>query len=132
MLKITRSSDELASKAFKINDNEVVVDSDKRTNETVVNLSKNEKSRSLTHIPNIGAIKELTFLTFDAKKTFNYLWLAFIKASIFQYFDLKSHIQIETNISGYAIGGVVNYLNLDTNTLPNDLNDLNSNKSDFG
>ena len=59
------------------------------------------------------------FLTPDANKAFNYLWLAFIKALILRHFDLKSHIQIETNASGYAIGRVSSELNLDSYALSN-------------
>ena len=80
-------------------------------------------------MPNIGATGEPTFLTPDAKKAFNQLRLAFIEAPILRHFDLESHIRIETNTSGYAIGGVLSQLNLDSDTPPND---SNSNKSDFG
>ena len=75
---------------------------------------------------NIEAIKKLIFLIFNTKKIFNYLWLAFIKALIHQYFDLKNHIQIKTNILGYAISGELGQLNLNIDVQPNDLK-----KSDF-
>ena len=74
---------ELASKAIRVDDNEVVNDGNGRTNETVVNLSKNKKFRNLIYMQNIGAIKKPTFLTSNTKKVFNQLWLMFIKASIF-------------------------------------------------
>ena len=77
-------------------------------------------------MPNIRATREPNFLTSDTKKTSNHLWLAFIKALILRYFDLESHIQIETNASSYAIGGVLSQLNLDSDAPSNDLN-----KSDF-
>ena len=80
------------------------------------------------HIPNIGAMGEPNFLTFDAKKAFNHLRLAFIKTPILQHFDLESHIQIKTDASGYVIGRVLSQLNIDSNTSPND---LNSNKFDL-
>ena len=82
LLKTTGSSKELTPKAFKVDGNEVVGGSSDRTNETIVNLSKNKKSRTLTHVLNIRAIGKSTFLTLDAKKAFNYLRLAFIKAPI--------------------------------------------------
>ena len=91
-----------------------------------MNLFKNEKSRKSTRVPNIGATGEPNFLTPDTKKAFNYLRLAFIKALILRHFDLESYIRIETDASGYAIGGVLSQLNLDSDTPPND-----SNKSDF-
>ena len=72
------------------------------------------------------ATGEPNFLTLDAKKTFNHLRLAFIKAPILQYFDLKSHIRIETDASSYAISEVLSQSNFDSNVSPN-----NSNKSDF-
>lgn len=40
------------------------------------------------------------FLTFKAQAAFFHLQKTFIKALIICHFDLKHHIQIETNISG--------------------------------
>ena len=65
-------------------------------------------------VSNIRAIGESNFLTPDAKKIFNHLRLAFIKAQIFKHFNLKSHIRFETDISAYGIGGVLSQLNLDS------------------
>ena len=84
LLKTTGSSDESASKAFRADDDEVVGG---RANETVVNSSKNDKSRNSTRVPNIGATGEPNFLTPDAKKAFNHLRLAFIEAPILRHFD---------------------------------------------
>ena len=83
----------MVSKAFRANKNEVVDSNSGKTNETIMNLSRN-----LTYMPNIRAIKELIFLTSNAKKTFNNLREAFIKAPIFQHFVLKSYIQIEIGV----------------------------------
>ena len=102
LLKTTESS-KLVPKTFRGDDNEVVDDDDSKINKMVVNLFKNYKSRNSTYIPNIRATKESNFLNSNAKKVFNHLQLAFIKAPIFQHFNLKSHIQIETNTSSYAI-----------------------------
>ena len=113
LLKTTGLSEELAPKTFRANNNEVVGVGGK-ANETVVNLSKNNKSRNLTRIPNIGATEKPNFLIPNAKKAFNYLQLAFIKGLIFRHFDLKNHIRIETNVSGYAIDRVSSQLNLDS------------------
>ena len=123
LLKTTGLSDSV-SKVFRANDDEIVGGGSSRANETVRNSSKKS-----THTPNIRATGESNFLTPDAKKAFNHLRLAFIKAPILRHFDLESHIRIETNTSGYAIGGVLSQLNLDSDTPPND---SNSNKSDFG
>ena len=79
-------------------------------------------------MPNIGAKKEYNFLTFDTKKVFNYLRLAFIKSPILQHFDLENHIRIKTNALGYTIDGVLSQLNFKSNALSNYLNL----KSDFG
>ena len=82
MLKITGLSN-LALKVFKADNNKIVDNSDGRANKTVMNSFKNNKSRNLICMPNIKAIRELIFLSTNAKKTFNYLKQAFIKASIF-------------------------------------------------
>ena len=116
ILKTTESSEELAPKAFRADNNKVIEVGD-RAHETVMNLSKNNKSKNSMRMPNIGAIEKPNFLTPNAKKAFNHLQLAFIKAPILQHFDLKSHIQIEINISGYAIGRVLSQLNLNSHAL---------------
>ena len=90
LLKTTRSSDS-ASKAFRADDNEVVGGGG-RANETVVNLSKNNKFRNSMRVSNIRATREPNFLTSNAKKAFNHLRLAFIEAPILRHFNLKSHI----------------------------------------
>ena len=109
MLKTTGSSEESAPRAFRAGNDEVVGGGGGRADETVVDssTSKNEKSRKSTRVPNIGATGEPNFLTPNAKKAFNHLRLAFIEAPIFQYFDLESHIQIETDASGYAISRIL-------------------------
>ena len=101
-MKTTRLSDKLAPKAFGTNDNEAVGGSGDKANKTVMN-----SSRELMLMPNIGATEKPTFLTPDTKKAFNYLWLEFIKAPIFLYFNLENHIWIEADTSGYAISGVL-------------------------
>ena len=100
MLKTTGLSEKLALKTFRVDNDKVIGGSG--DSKTVRNLS-----RKLTCIPNIGATEESNLLTSNAKKAFNHLKLAFIKAPILQYFDLESHIRIETDVSGYAIGGVL-------------------------
>ena len=69
------------------------------------NLVKSEKKLSkIENLPNFNIKKvESSFLTFDAKIAFNYLWLTFIKTLIFWYFDSKYYIQIETNVFRYVI-----------------------------
>ena len=53
---------------FKTDNNEINDDNNSKTNKMIRNLSKN-----LTCISNIRAIGEFTFLTSNAKKTFNHL-----------------------------------------------------------
>ena len=56
---------------------------------------------------------EPTFLTPDAREAFNQLRQAFTEAPILQHFDPECHIRIETDASGYAIGGVLSQLTSD-------------------
>ena len=53
------------------------------------------------------------FLTLRAKLAFIQLRQAFFKALIFYHFNSKRHIQIETDVSSYAIGEVLSQLILD-------------------
>ena len=57
--------------------------------------------------------KATGYLIPKARLAFTQLRKAFIKALILQHFDPKCHIWIETDVSGYAIDGVLNQLNLD-------------------
>ena len=88
---------------FRTDDNKIVDGGNGRANKTVINSSKN-----LMPMPNIKATREFTFLISNAKKVFNYLRLAFIKAVILQHFDLESYIWIETDVLGYVMDGVLN------------------------
>ena len=61
--------------------------------------------------PNFGAKKSgPSFLTPKARSAFNRLRLSFTKAPILWHFDPECHIWIETDASGYAIGGVLSQL----------------------
>ena len=64
------------------------------------NLSKSKKTES-------------GFLTSGVRKAFTELRQAFVKAPILHHFDPKRHIQVETDASGYAIGGVLSQLTSD-------------------
>lgn len=65
------------------------------------------KSRKSTIPDNSRAMEELQFLTSGIGEVFNLLRQAFRKALIFRYFNVECHIQIEIDISGYAIGNVL-------------------------
>ena len=67
---------------------------------------KSAKSRKSTILGNSKAMEEPKFLTSKTREAFNLLRQAFTKAPILQHFDPECHIRIETNASGYAIGGV--------------------------
>ena len=73
--------------------------------------AKSKKPLKSRNSPNFDAKKAgLSFLTPKARSAFNCLQLAFTKALILQHFDLECHIPIETDVSGYAIGGVLSQL----------------------
>ena len=63
MLKTTVSSEKLALRAFRADNNEVVRGGGGRADETVVNLVKNKKSKKSTHMQNIRVTREPNFLT---------------------------------------------------------------------
>ena len=65
------------------------------------------KRSPLTSKNSVGATG---YLTPGAKRAFTQLRQAFIKAAIFQHFDPECHLQIETDVSGYAISGVLSQL----------------------
>ena len=91
--------------------------------------SKNKKlAKSRKSSGNNRAMEEPNFLTPEARSAFNLLRQAFTKAPILRHFDLECHIQIETDVSGYAIGGVLSQLTF------NQVTSLDSifSKSDFG
>ena len=76
----------------ELDDNEV---GDDEVGKKVQSLSKSKKTvRS-------------DFLTPGAKLAFAELRQAFVKAPILHHFDPERHIRIETDVSGYAIGGVL-------------------------
>ncbi len=75
---------------------------------TIANLTKSKKLKSKANFAkaNFGT----DFLTSGAKETFIYLQKAFIEAPILRHFDPKHYIRIETDVSGYAISGVLNQM----------------------
>ena len=58
--------------------------------------------------------KNPAFLTADARQAFTQLRQAFTEAPILSYFHLERQIRIETDASGYAIGGILSQLTLDS------------------
>ena len=70
---------------------------------------KTSKSKKLSKSKTVGS----DFLTPGAKLAFTELRQAFVKALILHHFDPERHIRIETDASGYAIGGVLSQLTSD-------------------
>ena len=92
-------------------DDEVVGGSgDRNLSKSKSKKSKNAKSGVQTRL---GATGEPTFLTPDAREAFNQLRQAFTEAPILRQFDPECHIRIETDASGYAMGGVLSQLTSD-------------------
>ena len=58
----------------------------------------------------VHGVKEPSFLSPNVRQAFTQLRQAFTKAPILQHFDPERHIQIETNASSYAIGGVLSQI----------------------
>ena len=58
--------------------------------------------------------EESCFLTPAAKIAFAQLKQAFTEAPILRHFDPERHIRLETDASGYAIGGVLSQLDIET------------------
>ena len=74
-------------------------------------VQKISKSKNLSKFKK--TIGSLDFLIFKAKLTFTKLKQAFLKVPILHHFDPECHIQIEIDVSGYAIDGVLSQLTLD-------------------
>ena len=94
-----------------------MVGSDEATNPTKRrNQAKMTKSKILVKSKNHDFLKSRTeeagtgFLTPEARLAFTQLRQAFVEAPILHHFDPESHIRIETDASGYAIGGVLSQL----------------------
>ena len=100
--KSEKSKDQKTSKSQK---------SAKSRKLSMLGKSKGEKPKKPSksgNSPNFGATESgPSFLIPKARLAFNCLWLAFTEAPILWHFDLKCHIQIETDVSGYAISGVL-------------------------
>ena len=104
----------------KVGDNSVigdVVGGGKATNPTKrKNQAKTIKSKIFVKSKNYDFPKfrnekaGMGFLTPKTRLAFTQLRQAFVKAPILHHYDPKSHIRIETDASGHAIGDVLNQL----------------------
>ena len=99
-----------------------MVDGDEATNpskgKNQTKMTKSKilvKSKSHDFLPNSRNREAgLGFFIPKARLAFAQLRQAFVKAPILHYFDPESHIWIETNASGYSIGGVLSQLSSGT------------------
>ena len=76
-------------------------------------VGDNEVEKKVQNLFKSKKTVQLDFLTLGAKLAFAELRQAFVKAPILHYFDPERHIRIETDVSGYAIGGVLSQLTSD-------------------
>ena len=71
------------------------------------------KTKATINVADKSSKSEPGFLTTNAKKAFLQFRRAFTKAPILQHFDSEQYIRIETDASGYAIGGVMSQMATD-------------------
>ena len=106
MLKTTRSS---VASASRVDKNEVAGDgrSIGADDRSVDRLNTSKKATMSKNQTNNGHPEEFKFLTSGAKEVFNYLKQTFTKVPILWYFDPKCHIRMKTDVSSYAMVGVL-------------------------
>ena len=75
--------------------------------------SSNHVSHTVSNIVSNSAKNISNYLTSDAKRAFDQLCQAFTKAPILQHFNPKQYIQVETDVLGHAIGGILSQLTND-------------------
>ena len=109
ILKTTTSTEKLTFKKLKIGDNEIDKISIDSNNIKYTKKSRKSKTQKLSKSQKLSKLRKKSlksgnsinfgikkigpsFLIPNARKIFNYLWLAFTNASIFWYFDLKCYI----------------------------------------
>ncbi len=108
---------------------------------TIAKSAKSKKSKSTkskkSDLPKASFAKinssGTDFLTPEANKAFIHLQKVFTEAPILRHFDSEYYIRIETNASGYAIGGVLSQMTLDQHLFGHMTHeDPNSSKSEIG
>ena len=68
------------------------------------------KDKTVGRSPSKNLNRAIGYLTPNARRAFTQLRQAFTEAPILRHFDPECHIRIETDASGYAIGGVLSQL----------------------
>ena len=74
------------------------------------NLSSNHVNHTVSNIVSNSAKNVSNYLTPDPKRAFDQLRQAFTEVPILQHFTSEQYIQVETDASEYAIGGVLSQL----------------------
>ena len=93
------------SKIDKSGMNDVEVDGGEvEVDEVGKKVQKLSKSKNLSKSKK--TVRSSDFFIFRAKLAFTKLRQAFIKAPILYHFDPEHHIRVETDVSGYTIGGI--------------------------
>ena len=69
---------------------------------------------SFDHVSHTVSNNVSNYLTPDTKRSFDQLRQAFTEAPILQHFNPERYIRVETDASGYAIGGVLSQLTNDS------------------
>ena len=83
--------------------------------EVVESSVRNEgKSAKSDFTKPVYRAEEPSFPTRNARRAFTQLRQAFTEAPIFRHFDLECYIRIKTNVSGYALGGVLSQMTSET------------------
>ena len=65
------------------------------------------EDKTVERSPSKNSNRAMGYLTPNARRVFIQMRQAFTKALILWHFNPECHIRIETNASGYAIGGVL-------------------------
>ena len=123
--------DQILAKSKKSKNHQISAKSRKAKHQPKLFKSKNailDKFEILLNLTEATNANAMGYFIPEAREAFTRLRQAFTEAPIFQHFNLECHIRIETDASGYAIGGVLSQLNSDW--VAPDSSKLN--KSDFG
>ena len=84
-------------------------------NEVIGSSGRNEGKSAISDFTKpVYGVQEPSFLTPDTRRAFTQLRQALTKAPILRHFDPEGHIRIETDASGYAIGGVLSQMMSET------------------
>ena len=78
----------------------------------IISGGDNCEDKTVKKSPSKNSNRATVYLTPEARLAFTKLRKAFTKTPIFRHFDLKCHIWIKTNVSGYTINRFLSQLTL--------------------